>query len=62
MARYAVQIAQKKKVLTRMYYNLTRVYYNLTRVYNRVVIPCLCSVYEHLLLSVTNDVPRVFDS
>ena len=45
-----------------MYYNLTRVYYNLTRVYNRVVIPCLCSVYEHLLLSVTNDVPRVFDS
>ena len=56
---YAVQIAQKIKVLTRMYYNLTRVYYNLTCVYNRIVIP---SVYEQLLLSVTNGVPRLFDS
>ena len=45
-----------------MYYNLTRVYYNLTRVYNRIVIPCLCFVYERLLLSVTNGVPLVFDS
>ena len=38
---YAVQIAQKNKKYSPVYYNLTHMYYNLTCMYNRIVILCI---------------------